>query len=469
MYFEEEKKRDLAQMCLENRRYKSILCSLNTSEELCDKFYFIGSWSIVDSDCQVILVSNTSNVNLSSISHRSHLNLICKEGEALKPNHKNAISRIYGLDQRKLLVNIENNRRGTLKVDDFYFYEQMKNIKSLAQGYLNGRVYKNSMICSLNKPKELYNNFYFIGDWRIYNNDDRLILVSNKSNVDLNSIPDRSLLNIICKAGQPLTDINHKNAISKTYELPPPQSNIDDPPSPSAVSSTNDTEEPKPVSGLGLNQGSGKANTAETSVEVSQRKTDDDERKINSSPTIKQDLTKTGHNKKNKLQKSGAITNIFNEATTKFGENINGKNLAQYGFGKKFFKTVEEYVNINGLDKLITEIYQSDTCFKGDAFKKVAKMSDLKKIVNKKITSKNIGLSAKGLCLMGVAYAYADYIQTESNNDNEKIETAKTILNQLPKTIKNLDRTGLRKTTLVTFTKQIKELTKKVIEKYGWQ
>lgn len=99
-------------------------------------------------------------------------------------------------------------------------------------------------------------------------------------------------------------------------------------------------------------------------------------------------------------------------------------------------------------------------------------MSDLKKIVNKNITSDSIGLSAKGLCLMEVAYAYADYIQTESNNDNEKIKTAKTtaktILNQLPKTIKNLDRTGLRKTTLVKSTEKIKELTKKVIEGYKW-
>ena len=70
---------------------------------------------------------------------------------------------------------------------------------------------------------------------------------------------------------------------------------------------------------------------------------------------------------------------------------------------------------------------------------------------------------------MGVAYAYADYIKTKSNDDTEKIKTAKTILNQLPKTIKNLDRTGLRKTTLVKSTDEIKKLSKEVIKQYEWQ
>lgn len=256
-----------------------------------------------------------------------------------------------------------------------------------------------------------------------------------------------------------------------------PQSNIDDPHSPSAVSSTNNTEEPQPVSGLGLNQGSGKANAAETSVGVSPRKTDDGKTEIEPSQPSKQDLTKTRHDKTKKINKKTAIENIFKNAKTRFNKDILGKNLAQKGFGRKFFKTVKEYVKIDKLvDDLITEIYDT-TDFKGKIFNDVKKISDLEKIVNKKITSKDIGLSAKGLCLMGVAYAYADYCKTESEKSeksekskkSEKSDTAITILKQLPKTIKNLDRTGLRKTTLVTFIKQIKVLSEEVIKQYEWQ
>ena len=111
--------------------------------------------------------------------------------------------------------------------------------------------------------------------------------------------------------------------------------------------------------------------------------TDGDKKTIESWKNERQDLTKTDRNN-GYGTKSGAITKIFNEATTKFGENINGKNLAKKGFGRKFFKTVKEYVKIDKLvDNLITEIYDT-TDFKGEIFNDVKKFLIWKKSLIKK-------------------------------------------------------------------------------------